>query len=92
MESAQHPHGYVLGSLCPDRVPPYQLQLIVGRGVGPETVGTVSFAEPAGTAPIACLFMCGERLSAGDWAQSERSVGFASTRFPAGCHSGCVLF
>lgn len=34
------------------------------NGVGPEmpTVGTASFAEPTDTAPIACLFMCGERL------------------------------
>lgn len=73
MESAQHPHGNILGSLCPDRVPLYQLQLIVRHGLGPEmpTVGTVSFAEPAGTAPMVCLFMCWERLC--------RSLGRVST-------------
>lgn len=93
MESAQHHHCNTLGSLCPHHVSLYQLQLIVRRHVGPEmpTVGTMSFSESIATAPIACLFMCGERLPAGDWAEPVCTVGFARTHCPAGCHNGCVI-
>lgn len=55
------------------------------------TVGTGSFVEPRPT-PQLLFFMCGERLSAGDRAQSLSIMVFASTYLPAGCHNGRMLF
>lgn len=92
-EAEWNQHRNALGSVGPDHVSVYQLLMInrhdVGLGCPPWGQCHLLSLEPH---PQLLFFMCGERLSAGDWAQSLSIVGFAGTYLSAGCHNGYMLF